>query len=205
MNKHSRYFNFNEAQRTASEFKEKVLGLKRLEGQDLATSLKFISKELEQAQLPVVAKNKLRDEFAEIKKKYDEADKLRKNLESKEAIELVKQAFENDPKMEIFVGIVNSTGNTKALSQAIQHVKTTDKAALLIAVDNVGGKVSHQCVVPQSFVDKGLKANEWAGVVMEKVGGKKGGNDTSAQGMGDLVSKVDEAVKVAIDFGKLRI
>jgi alanyl-tRNA synthetase len=204
-NKHSRYLKINKAQRAASEIQEKVVGLKTLEGQDLCSSLKSVSKELEQAQLPVVTKNQLRDEFSEIKKKYDDADKLRKTLESKEAVELIKKAFEDDPKMEIYVGVVNKTGNTKALSQAIQHVKTTDKAALLIAVDTVGGKVSHQCVVPQSFVEKGLKANEWAGVVMEKVGGKKGGNDTSAQGMGDLVSNVEEAVKLAIDFGKLKI
>jgi alanyl-tRNA synthetase len=99
------------------------------------------------------------------------------------------------------VGIVNRTGNTKALSQAISHVKgMPDRAALLISIDEVGGKVAHQCVVPKSFVEKGFKASDWAQVVADKVGGKKGGNDTAAQGAGTELHAVNQALQLAQEF-----
>ena len=50
------------------------------------------------------------------------------------------------------------------------------------------------------MVAKGFKATQWAQVVSDKVGGKNGGNDLSAQGAGNLISSVDDAVLLAIDF-----
>ncbi len=93
-----------------------------------------------------------------------------------------------------------------------------NKPALLFNIDESNGKVQHQCFVPkveiisafivlsvQPCIDAGLKADEWAGVVCEKVGGKKGGKDQQAQGMGESVDKVDEAISVARDFAKLKL
>jgi alanyl-tRNA synthetase len=111
----------------------------------------------------------------------------------------VKNAFDQNPASLFYVGIVNRSGNTKALSQAISHVKgLSDRAALLISVD--GQKVTHQCIIPKSLVEKGFKAGDWAQVVADKVGGKRGGNDFSAQGAGSDVKAVDEALKLAHEF-----
>ncbi len=93
---------------------------------------------------------------------------------------------------------MNRTGNTKALSQAIAHVKGLDRAAMLISVDD--GKIAHQCVIPKSLVEKGFKASDWAQVVADKVGGKKGGNDTAAQGQGTNVDGLSDALKFAEEF-----
>ena len=43
---------------------------------------------------------------------------------------------------------------------------------------------------------------DWAAVVSEKIGGKKGGNEGSAQGAGTNVDQVDEAIKLATDFAR---
>ena len=50
--------------------------------------------------------------------------------------------------------------------------------------------------------EKGLKAAEWAGVVSDKVGGKKGGNEGAAQGAGSEIDKVEEALALADAFAK---
>lgn len=54
----------------------------------------------------------------------------------------------------------------------------------------------------QALVEKGLKAVDWAAVVSEKIGGKKGGNEVAAQGAGSNVDQVDEALKLATDFAR---
>jgi len=48
--------------------------------------------------------------------------------------------------------------------------------------------------------DIGLKANEWIKAVSEIIGGKGGGKDISAQGTGDKLTEVDNAMKVAKKF-----
>jgi alanyl-tRNA synthetase len=52
-------------------------------------------------------------------------------------------------------------------------------------------------------VSRGLKASDWAGAV--KVGGKKGGKDETAQGSGDRLDALDEAMAVAKEFARLKL
>jgi alanyl-tRNA synthetase len=52
------------------------------------------------------------------------------------------------------------------------------------------------------LVQKGLKAVDWAAIVSDKIGGKKGGNEGSAQGAGSNVDQVDEALRLATDFAR---
>lgn len=52
------------------------------------------------------------------------------------------------------------------------------------------------------MVKKGLKAVDWAAVVSEKIGGKKGGNEGSAQGAGSNLDQVDEALRLAAEFAR---
>ncbi len=49
----------------------------------------------------------------------------------------------------------------------------------------------------KAHIGKGLKANEWAAVVGNTVGGKSGGKDESAQGAGSDVSSVEKALSLA--------
>jgi alanyl-tRNA synthetase len=168
--------------------------------------INILIQDLDSAVLPTVSKNKMRDRFATIKKKFDDADKARKALEAKQAVSLIDQIFAENEKLKVYVGVVNKTGNTKALSQAIARVKATDRAALLVAVDPDNSKVNYQCVVSKELVEKGLKAAEWVQIFTDKVGGKNGGNDLTAQGAGTKVESVEEAIKLAMEFtSKLKI
>ncbi len=49
-------------------------------------------------------------------------------------------------------------------------------------------------------MEGGLAANEWVKVVSPVIGGKGGGSNVSAQASGTLISKVQEAVKIAREF-----
>ena len=55
------------------------------------------------------------------------------------------------------------------------------------------------------MIARGLKASEWAQIVSDKVGGKKGGKDETAQGSGDRLEAVDEALTLAKAFASLKL
>jgi alanyl-tRNA synthetase len=132
-------------QATAQIMESKIKDLEKLSHSDLEAALKVIAKELDVAYIPVVSKNQLKERFTEIKKTFDDADKARKAKEVKEAVDLIKSIYEQNPEQKVLVKVL-PTGNTKALAQAITHVKgMSNTSALLFAID--GEKVSHQCVV----------------------------------------------------------
>ncbi|KAK9768732.1 Alanine--tRNA ligase [Basidiobolus ranarum] len=195
-----------QAHELANQFEVKLENLKKLSGAELDTALKVISKELDGLAISLSRKATFRETFSTIKKQFDDADKAQKAAQVKQAVDTVKQCIEENPDQDFVVKVLDVGSNSKALSSAIQHVKgLKTKAAYLISVDAEGGRVAHQCIVPKSLVGKGLKAIEWASVVSEKLGGKKGGKEESAQGQGTNVDSVDEAVNIAEEFARMKL
>ncbi|RUS30311.1 hypothetical protein BC938DRAFT_479564 [Jimgerdemannia flammicorona] len=197
-----------QANRLADVFESRITNLAELPiGQELDAQLKVVSKELDGLPISVVRKATFRDRFNAIKKAFDDADKAAKAQQAKDAVDAIKLYFEQHGDAAFVVQVLDVGSNTKAITGAVTHVKVNnkDKAALFLSVDRAKGVVSHQCVVPQGLIAKGLKASDWAGVVADKVGGKKGGKDDSAQGTGTEIDNVAEAVRAAEEFAKLKI
>ena len=66
--------------------------------------------------------------------------------------------------------------------------------------------VNRRLAFLQNLIDeKGFKATDWANVVSQVVGGKKGGKDDSAAGAGTEVKAVEEAVSLANQFALMKI
>ncbi|KAI8078258.1 alanyl-tRNA synthetase [Gilbertella persicaria] len=195
------------AHREAQTFVGKLDRLEKLNGSELEAALKVVSKELDAAVISSVAKAAFRDRFAQIKKTFDNAEKARKAEQIKEASEAVKKYFEENPEASYFIAELPVGNNTKALGGAINYAKTNlkDKAVYVFSSDKESGRVAHNCIVGKNFIEKGLKASEWATVVCEKIGGKKGGKDDAAQGSGDKIDGLPDALKAAEEFAKLKI
>lgn len=81
----------------------------------------------------------------------------------------------------------------------INHGKKLGKAVYVISADNDAGKVVHGNHVPAALKAK-LDARTWASNVAEVLGGKAGGKEDGAQGVGSDITKVEEALKVATDY-----
>ncbi|KAJ3215480.1 Alanine--tRNA ligase [Dinochytrium kinnereticum] len=170
-------------------------------------------KEIDEIIVPFVEKAAFRKAFQDLKKVFDDADKARKAKEVKEATDEVKAIFEANADLQFVVKELNVGGNMKspvtfyykALSTAITHIKGLGKSALLISVDSDGQKILYHTVVGKEHIAKGLKANEWANVVANAIGGKSGGKEDSAQGAGADNGKKDEILKLALDFVKMKI
>ncbi|KAJ1965720.1 Alanine--tRNA ligase, partial [Dimargaris xerosporica] len=137
--------------------------------------------------------------------RFDDADKAQKAEQVKQALTKVQEALAAVSEDQAYIVCqLDVQGNAKALSNAIQHVKSLkSKAAYLISPDTKNGRVAHQCVVPKALVTKhGFKAIDWANAVKAVVGGKCGGKDEMAQGSGTEVTKVEEACQVADQWAK---
>jgi alanyl-tRNA synthetase len=196
-----------QANREAEAFVAKLDKLEKLTGAALESELKVVSKELDALAISAVTKAEFRDRFNKIKKTFDESEKARKAEQVKEATEQVKKYFTENPDAQYYITELPVGNNSKALAGAINYAKSNlkDKAVYVFSADEASGRVAHNCIVGKIFIEKGLKASEWAGVVAEKVGGKKGGKDDAAQGSGDKVDGLSDALKAAEEFAKLKI
>ncbi|KAJ3388432.1 Alanine--tRNA ligase [Lobulomyces angularis] len=189
------------AHKEAEDFCKKMEQLKSLIGTSaLEAQLKIIGTELDLAPLPIVQKNTLRVEYAKIKKDFVDADKARKAKESKEAVEEVKTFFESNSENSILIKIL-PTSSIKVLSQAMTHIKTLEeKSGFLFSVDEESNKVVYQVFVSNSQIQKGLRASEWANQINGVLDGKSGGNDSTAQGSGKNIERVQEALRIVEEF-----
>jgi alanyl-tRNA synthetase len=86
------------------------------------------------------------------------------------------------------------------LGNVITQAKKLGKAVYVFSVDHEGNKVAHGNHVPVTSKAKGLDARTWASKVSEVLGGKAGGKDDAAQGVGTNITRVEEALKVARDY-----
>ncbi|KAF9189393.1 Alanine--tRNA ligase [Haplosporangium sp. Z 767] len=201
----------HQAERVANEFEKKLdhVGSGALSSAELEQQLKVLAKELDDIVISAYRKSVFRERFAGIKKAFDDADKARKAKQVKDAVDQCKQHFEANPESQVFVALLDVGSNTKATSAVVTHVKSQlkNKAAYVFSVDESNGKVSHACVVGQEILNsgRGLKATEWADVVVKVIGGRKGGKDDSAQGAGEHADKVQEALDVAKQFAEMKL
>lgn len=195
------------ADREAKAFGAKMDRLEKMSGPALESELKTIAKEIDALVISAVTKANYRDRYNAVKKSFDNAEKARKAEEVKQATEAVKAYFAENPEAVYMIQTLDVGNNGKALTSAINYVKSNlkDKAVYLFSADVQSGRVSHNCIVSKDLVAKGLKASDWAGLVAEKVGGKKGGKDEAAQGSGDKIDGLNDALKAAEEFAKLKI
>lgn len=196
------------ADRLAKSFESRLDELEKLgAGPELDTALKTVAKDLDSIAISTVTKAEFRERYNKVKKAAVNAGKALAAQQLKEAQDAVKNHFEQNPEAKFLVTVLNVGNNSKALAGAIAYTKSNhkDKAVYVFSADQTSGRVSHNCIVSKDLVAQGLKASEWADVVAAKVGGKKGGKDEAAQGSGDKLDGLDEAIKAAEEFAKLKV
>lgn len=110
----------------------------------------------------------------------------------------IKKFFEENPNESVYCGNFGIGGNAKVLGSAITNSKSLGKALYLFSADLETGKVAHVNFLPKEVLDrKALDAKSWLGEVSKVVGGRGGGKDDSATGVGSEVDKLQEGVEAA--------
>jgi len=167
-----------------------------------------MTEDLSAAVIPAWQKDTLRDDLKKLKKLLDDADRAEKASRLQRVVTEFENMVKNTPEKQYYVEKVEDGCDSRTLDTALKVLKTNDtnKPAMLISVDQSKGKILCLCNVPKNVIDShGLKADEWVKQVSKKIGGKAGGKSQSAQGSGDNVAALKEAMKVACEFAKLKL
>ncbi|THV06778.1 hypothetical protein K435DRAFT_743360 [Dendrothele bispora CBS 962.96] len=183
--------------RLAAEFKNRINQVDAMTGTDKDAALKALSVELGQVDISVIKKAELKDRLGAIRKAFDKQIKEREAAASKAALEQFTQYFKENESSEAFVEILDVDGNAKILQNIANQARKTGKAIYVFSVDATNGRVAHVNYIPPFLKAKGADARVWAQKVTDSIGGKAGGKDDSAQGVGTEPSKVNEAVAAA--------
>ena len=83
------------------------------------------------------------------------------------------------------------------LQAVVLSAKKLGKAVYVFSADAEGGKVAHVNHIPEPLRAPGFDARSWAATVSEGIGGKAGGKEDGAQGVGTEVGKVQDAKEAA--------
>ncbi|XP_069037452.1 alanine--tRNA ligase, cytoplasmic [Lepisosteus oculatus] len=152
-------------------------------------------------------KDEMREELKGLKKIMDDLDRASKADVQKRVLEKTKQLIESKPNQPLLVMEMESGASAKALNESLKLLKThsPQTAAMLFTVDNEAGKIICLCQVPQEAANQGLKASEWVQEVCPLLDGKGGGKDMSAQATGRNTHCLQEALRLADDFARLKL
>lgn len=141
-------------QRVAEEFGDRISRLEKMvHGPPKEQEVKLVQNDLNQLAISAITKAKLRERFAKVVKQQLDEQKALQKAETKKAQDAVVEFFarpENKGKDHLITRIPISA-NAKAVSEAINHVKTKskDKSVYIFAADATGGKVIHGCHVSE--------------------------------------------------------
>ncbi|KAH7923917.1 hypothetical protein BV22DRAFT_1035825 [Leucogyrophana mollusca] len=190
----------HEASRIANALKVRLDQLEQASGKEKDAGLKALTVELGQADISVILKAELKDRLAAARKAFDKQIKEKEAAVNKAAINSLVQHFEENKNSEAYFAVLDVDGNAKILQNVVMQGKKLGKAVYVFSVDTEGGKVAHANYIPEAARKRGIDARTWASKVSEVVGGKAGGKEDGAQGVGTEVGKVEEALKVASEY-----
>jgi len=189
-----------EATRLADALQTKLDKIEASSGKDKDSGLKAYTVELNQSDISTLRKAELKDRLASIRKAFDKEVKDREAALTKAAVDALTDYFKQNEEAVSYFSVVDVQGNAKILQSVVLQGKKLGKAIYLFSVDTEGGKVVHVNHVPESFKSKGLDGRTWASKVSDILGGKAGGKEDGAQGVGVNINKVDEALEVAKSY-----
>ncbi|KIK68832.1 hypothetical protein GYMLUDRAFT_152556 [Collybiopsis luxurians FD-317 M1] len=186
--------------RLAEDFKARIVHISQLIGKDQDTGLKALSVELGHADISVIKKAEMKERLAVMRKAFDKQVKEKEAAKAKLALDQFQQYFKENETAVSFIAVLDVDGNSKILQNVVMQGRKLGKAVYVFSVDEASGKVAHVNFVPPSIRAKGADARTWATKVTDMIGGKAGGKEESAQGVGDDPSKITDAVNAARSY-----
>ncbi|ETW80724.1 hypothetical protein HETIRDRAFT_476425 [Heterobasidion irregulare TC 32-1] len=186
--------------RQAETFKSRLQQVEQSSGKAKDAGLKELSVEIGQADISILVKSELKDRLTTLRKAFDKEVKEKEAAASKAAVDGVIRYFEEKPNATGYFAVLDVQGNSKILQAVVLQAKKLGKAVYVFSVDTDAQKVAHVNHVPEAFRSKGVDARTWASKVTEILGGKAGGKEEGAQGVGSNLDKVQDALTAAEQY-----
>ncbi|ODN95758.1 alanine-tRNA ligase [Cryptococcus wingfieldii CBS 7118] len=196
----------HEVSRRAVEYERKLETIRGLQGKEKEAAMKPFLTELGQSGISLIKKSALKEQFEKMAGELAAAAKAKIAADSKIVTETIKAYFKENPNENVFAASFDVGGNSKTLAAAATAGKSTGKAIYAFSADPETGKIAHINYLPKEVVaEKKLDAKIWLNEVAKVLGGKGGGRDDSATGVGSEVDKIDEAIVIATTVYKKRV
>ncbi|EGG07496.1 uncharacterized protein MELLADRAFT_48072 [Melampsora larici-populina 98AG31] len=159
--------------------------------------LKGFSVELAGIEISVIEKSKIKEKFGVVQRELIELGKLQTKADEKKATQLVKDWIEVHPNERVMIDVLDVGSNTKCLMSACGILKNEGKAGYLFSINKSDGKIVHVNSLTKEMVQDDWNAKIWMDEIIKVLGGKGGGKGDTAQGVGDQINKVNEAIEIA--------
>lgn len=186
-----------EVRRVAGTLRERLEQLDAMNGKEKDAGLKVYQVELNQADISLIHKTELSERLTAIRKAFEKQKKDREQAANKAAVDSIVQFFKENPNERAFFADLDASGNAKILQSVVLQGRKLGKTVYVFSVDHEQGKVAHVNFVADDAKAKGLDGRTWANAVSEILGGKAGGKEDGAQGVGVNVDKVEAALALA--------
>ena len=187
--------------RQAEELERQMKAIDTLKDKaEKEAKMKTFAMPLAQAEISSVRKADLLARFQAMKRSFDAEVKARTAEESKLVENGVKDFFATEsPNAQVLVRHFDVNANNKALAAGVNIARKLGKSVYLFSQDAAGVKVAHVNFVAPQDMERGVDAKAWAEQVANIVGGKSGGKQESAQGVGDKAAgdALAQAIKAA--------
>ncbi len=186
------------ARKRAGELASRITGAGELDPRYLPAEIAALTPEIESAAIPLVARAKLREQFAPIQGRVREIHKQAAGAGRERAVSAAREIAERDHGL-VIVYEIPADADRAALLSALDAVRArhADAAILLISASESEPKVTIVSSVPQPLIARGLKAGDWVREASSAVGGKGGGRPDAAQGGGTQPQRTAHAVRTA--------
>jgi len=183
--------------RLAQDFKSRIDHVPQLSGREQDAAIKALSVELGQVDISVIKKAEMKERLGAMRKAFDKKVKENETAMAKSALDRFQQYFKENETADSFVAILDVDGNSKILQNIALQARKSGKAIYVFSIAAEGSKIAHVNFIPPSLKAKGADARTWASKVTDIIGGKAGGKEDSAQGVGSYPLKVQEGIIAA--------
>jgi alanyl-tRNA synthetase len=164
----------------------------------LAEQIEAITKAADAAQLPVVARGRLRELLTALSQKVKQFQKEQGGQAEEAVVESARAIAEAASGPVIVSQVPGADGKTLRTAMDVVRKKHPESAIFLAA--EADGKVALMATATKANIDNGLKAGDWIKHVAPVVGGGGGGRPDSAQAGGKDPAKLPEALEAAKVF-----
>jgi len=181
---------------------------KPVSDENLGNELNILKQTVDEAVIPAVRKQSLRDRIQTVNKAVMEENKKKAAAKKFIAVEAaIAKADEAVEKGESFLITYIDVGlDAKALTEAVNAISKKHSAlpVMMFSGGQEDGKVVAVAGVPKDMTDK-ITAKDWVSETLKPLEGKGGGQPTKAQGMGGKVEALAEAQSIAESFAKMKL
>lgn len=182
---------------------EQAAKLETLQGDELESALHELTTALAEQDLPLTVRTKVRELLAQKQRELKEAKRKQSKSQAGEAVEQARVLAETQSG-PIIVAAIEDAG-ADALRSAMDVIKNKHPESALLLGSVHDDKVSFVARVPQSLINRGLKAGDWVREAAKQTGGGGGGRPDMAQAGGKDPSKLNSALEAAQQFAQSKL